>query len=72
MLRDCPVGGARMVIRDGENGLLVPVGNSIQFAHAMSKILKDKELAEKLSNNAYKIREELPLNRIAQEWLRLM
>ena len=26
VVRDCPVGGARMVIQDGVNGLLVPVG----------------------------------------------
>lgn len=72
VVTDCPVGGARMMINDDENGLLVPVGNGTQFAQAMSRILKDKELAGKLSDNAYKIREELPLKKIAQEWLRLM
>ena len=59
-------------MNDDENGLLVPVGNGTQFAQAMSRILKDKELAGKLSDNAYKIREELPIKKIAQEWLRLM
>lgn len=28
VVTDCPVGGARMVIQDGVNGLLVPVGDT--------------------------------------------
>lgn len=72
VVTDCPVGGARMMVNDGENGLLVPVGDAAKFAQAMDRILRDKEFAEKLSNNACRIREKLPLEVIAQEWLKLM
>ena len=72
VVTDCPVGGARMMINDGENGILVPVGDATKFAQSMDRILRDKEFAEKLSTNAYRIREKLPLKAIAQEWLKLM
>lgn len=68
---DCPCGGAKMLIRDGINGILVPVRDSKAMCKAMCKIVEDRILAERLSIEAQKIREELALPVIASQWERL-
>lgn len=35
---DCPIGGARMIIEDGKNGFLVPVGDEKTLVQKMKKI----------------------------------
>ena len=66
---DCPIGGARQVIRDHENGLLVPVRDIKSLSDAMIEIAEDKELASKLSDNAYLIRQALQIDQIAKRWV---
>ena len=46
------IDGTNEVIRDGKNGLLVPVKDVGALAKAMTKILKSKELTLKLSKAA--------------------
>lgn len=65
---DCPCGGARMVIEDGENGLLVPVGGKSELAEAMKRIASDRKLGEKLSAGGIQIRELLAVERITGSW----
>lgn len=43
--------GANEIIDDGENGLLVPVGDSGAIANAIEKVLKDDKLREKIKKN---------------------
>lgn len=69
---DCLGGGAREMIRNGENGLLVPINDVNALADAMIRMIRDKKLAEKCSENALKIREELSAETIAKEWLKLL
>lgn len=69
---DCPIGGARATIRDGENGLLVPVGDSETLYQAMKRVIEEPGLSEKLSRNAVKIREELKLETIAKKWMEML
>lgn len=66
---DCPVGGARMYIEDGVNGLLIPVDQKEALAEAMRRIADDPELAERLSRNGIKIREKYSLQKIADKFL---
>ena len=68
IVTDCPCGGARMVINDGENGILVPVRDSKKLAEAMYKVADDKVLAEKLSREGVKIRKTLDKRKIAEQW----
>ncbi len=65
---DCGGGGARFLIQDGENGLLVPKGDEIALAEAMEKILSDESLAANLGNNARKLQETLAPEKIYGEW----
>lgn len=69
---DCPVGGARAVIHDHENGLLVPVRGVEALAQAMNEVIDNPSLAQKLSKNGTRIRDELNVEVIAQRWLELV
>ena len=69
---DCPIGGARATITDGENGLLVPVGDVDSLYNAMKRLIEEDGLSEKLSFEAAKIRHELSLESIARKWMELL
>lgn len=66
---DCPCGGPRAVIRDGENGLLVPVGDTDALTRAIRRILDDPKLEERLGVNASAIRQELAPEKVNQMWM---
>ena len=65
---DCGGGGARFLIQDGENGLLVPQKDENAMADAMTQILSDASLAEKLGNKARKLQDTLAPEKIYGEW----
>lgn len=69
---DCPAGGARAVINDGENGLLVPVGDSESLYLSMKKVAEDEKLSEKLSRNAVTVRENQSLEKIIEKWMEII
>ena len=66
---DCLGGGAREMIRHGENGLLVPMNDADALCDAMKLMIEDSSLAQKCSQNAAQIRDELSVDRIAQLWI---
>lgn len=69
---DCPVGGARATIPNGENGLLVPMNDPNAMYRAMKKVIDDEDYAKSLSYRAVKLRESLSLKAIADRWLELV
>ena len=69
---DSPPGGARMVITDGENGLLVPVGNKKKLTEAMDLIASNMDFAEKMGKKAAKMREMLSEEKICNQWEKLI
>lgn len=69
---DCPIGGAKMIIRDGVNGLLVPVKDKEAMVKAINRLIENPELANRLSKEAIKIREKLDQDRICEEWEKLL
>ena len=66
---DCLGGGAREVIKDHENGLIVPMNDAEAMCRAMKEFAENPTLAQKCSQNAAKIREELSAEKIARQWL---
>lgn len=55
VVTDCPIGGAKMVIRDGKNGLLIPVNDVEKCAKSLKKIVDTEEV---LSNTPQEIADE--------------
>ena len=66
---DCPAGGARAVIRNGENGILTPVGDANALYLAMKNLAENPEFAETLGKNAVKIRTEQSVGKIIEKWM---
>jgi glycosyltransferase involved in cell wall biosynthesis len=69
---DCPAGGARAIIIDHENGILTPVGDVQALAAAMVEVADNADLAEKLSENGVKVREQLSTEKIVNQWIELI
>lgn len=65
---DCSPGGAQLLIRDGENGLLVEKGNAIAVADAICRIFESTDLKDKLAKNACRICDDFAPDRISTEW----
>ncbi len=66
---DCSPGGARMLINNGENGLLVPCNDLSSLVDAMNKLYDDSDFCKKVGEKAKLIREKTKTDAIAKEWL---
>lgn len=69
---DCDGGGARYLIKDGENGLLVHKNDVNALANAIDRILSNEQLAQKLGRNAEKVKEDLHPDKIYGCWLQFI
>lgn len=69
---DCPAGGARAIIKDHENGILVPVNDAEAMCKAMCEVADNPELAEKLSINGTKLKEDLAVDKIVYQWMEII
>lgn len=69
---DCPIGGAKATITDGENGLLVPIKDAEALSKAILRVIEEDGLADKLSQNASQLRDELSLEKITEKWMKLL
>ncbi len=65
---DCPSGGSAELIENGENGILVPVGDVNALCAAMCKLVDSPDLVMKFEKNGVAIREKLNSNVVADQW----
>lgn len=65
---DCPAGGARFLINNGVNGLLVPINDVDALSSEMLRILRDKAFATKLANNSRAVVDKLGSEKIYTAW----
>lgn len=65
---DCVGGGARLLIKDGYNGLLVPTGDIDKLSKSLSYILENNDFADYISENAKNIAKEYSPERIYSQW----
>lgn len=68
VVTDCPCGGARMVIENNKNGIMVAVDDPKAMYEAFNKIIVSPKFAKELSNNGVKIRDKLNCKKIAKQW----
>ncbi len=66
---DCPIGGSKMCIEHGENGLLVPIRDEKALAEAMCYLAEHEEEAENMGKRACEIRKKLSQQNISNAWL---
>lgn len=69
---DCAGGGARMMIQDHVNGILVPAGDVQAVYEGMKEIIEKPELADSLSKSASSVREKLSVSNIADQWEKMV
>lgn len=65
---DCRPGGARTIIQDGLNGMIVPVGNADELAKAMSLCLSKPDICERMATNARAIMETHSEKALFDKW----
>lgn len=69
---DCGGGGAKFLIENEKNGLLVPIGDVDALASAMERVLSDRAFSEKISKNARTLCKTLAPDVIYGQWERFL
>ena len=65
---DCPCGGPATLIENEKNGLLVPIKDADALAAGMKRLIEDPALAERLGNEARKIKDIANTESVVQQW----
>lgn len=65
---DSTPGGARMLIKDHVNGIIVPVGDAHAIAGALSEYVENPELAKRCAEEAKKVLIDFSKDRIFSLW----
>ena len=65
---DCPCGGPRMLIRNHENGLLVPVGDAQALADGILYLLDHPKQAQEMGKKAGEIADAANAQKIFEQW----
>jgi len=66
---DCGGGGAKALINNNKNGLVVPNFNIKELELAIQKMISNKEFRIECGMEARKITEKLEINQIVDEWI---
>lgn len=66
---DCSPGGAAFLTHNGENGLLIPIGDEKAMAKAICQVIENPEFASQLSQKGIQIIDELDEDLIAKRWI---
>lgn len=61
-----------MVIGDGVNGMLVPVGDANAMYMKMRELINHPQTAASISREAVAIRETLNARKITEEWIQVI
>ena len=65
---DCPIGGPAAIVRNGENGLLLPMDDCTAMAQALDKLMRNPELAERMGREARNISADFEFETVCAQW----
>ncbi|MCH4191030.1 MAG: glycosyltransferase family 4 protein [Butyrivibrio sp.] len=65
---DCPCGGPRMIIKDHQNGILVPVGDAEALAEGILYLIEHPQEADRMGREARKIAEVANAQAVFEQW----
>lgn len=65
---DCPCGGPRDLIRQNENGVLIPVDDTDALTEKLSLLMQDDGLRKKIAENAVCLRNKVAPEYINAQW----
>ena len=68
---DCEYGPSD-IIRNGDNGILIPNGNIEQFAEAICNLIKGSEKRNRIGNSARNVLDEFNSEKIYTAWSNLI
>ena len=68
---DCP-SGPREILKDGEYGVLVSIGDSTAIAQAAIRLLKNKQLYEKMRQGGFERAQDFDVHSIAPQYLNVL
>ena len=66
---DCPCGGPAELIKNGVNGILIPVDDEQVLTVALDKLLSDEEYRNRLGKEAKKLIEIVHPDMVNRKWL---
>lgn len=69
---DCPCGGPREIITDGENGFLVPVRNKKMLVSKMKKLIVDSKLRDRIRENEKITSQQFCTDIVFDKWKRFL
>ena len=69
---DCPCGGPGELIKNGENGVLIPIGDFKKMAMEIIQLIENPKKCSELGKNAIKIRETHNQDVIISEWVKFL
>lgn len=69
---DCPCGGARMVIEDGKNGILVPVNCRKALVDKLDYLSNHEDVRREISDRGSEVKELLSVKNIVDKWIAIL
>lgn len=69
---DCSPGGARELIQNKVNGIIVPCNDSVELSRAMNYMIEHPEKAKRMGDEARKIMDKLSVEIITQKWIDIL
>lgn len=66
---DCSPGGAKLLVKNGINGFLVPRGDAESISQSIMYLEQNPDVAKKFAKEAVKIRSEYSPDKILNDWI---
>ena len=65
---DCPIGGSAVIIKDGYNGLLIPMNDVSALEKALCRVLDSEDLAQTLRSRAVDVVKDFDTKSVCAQW----